>query len=103
MYTRNPHPLSCRLSRNERSEVVAFARARGLSTSGLLKAAVRSYMGSQTAVHPSVYQTQSPEPPPVYAMGILPIRQPARPVPPSKSESRPEQAAMGMDRFDNIR
>jgi hypothetical protein len=103
MYSRHAHPLSCRLPRDERAAVVAFARTRNLSTSGLLKAAVRSYMGSQTAVHPGVYQTHSPEPPPVYAMGILPIRPPARPAPPPKSENRPEQAAMGMDRFDNIR
>jgi len=71
-----------------------------MSVSALLKAALRHYLGFPISVDPGVYQ---PEPPPVYAMGMLLIRQPARPVPPPKPENRPEQAAMGMDRFDNIR
>ena len=103
MYSRHPHPLSCRLPRDERAAVVAFARARNLSTSGLLKVAVRTYMSMESAVHPSVYQGHSPEPPQVYLAGMLPIRQAALPAPPPKPENRPEQAAMGMDRFDNIR
>jgi hypothetical protein len=103
MYRRRPHPLSCRLSRNERSEVVAFARARNLSTSGLLKAAVRSYMSSQTAVHPGVYQSPSPEHSPTYAMGILPNRQPARHIAQRKLGDRPERAALARDRPDTLR
>jgi hypothetical protein len=102
MYSRHAHPLSCRLPRDERAAVVAFARARNLSTSGLLKVAVRSYMGSQTAVHPSVYQGHSPEPPPVYLADIFPKRQPARALSPSKPENRAALAKF-RDRPDTIR
>jgi hypothetical protein len=91
------------LSRDERSEVVAFARARSLSTSGLLKAAIRSYMGTENAVHPGVYQSPSPEPPAVSAMGMIPNRQPARRISAAKPESRPDRRALGVDRLDNIR
>jgi hypothetical protein len=52
------HPLACRIGRAERAQIVAFARAQGVSVSMLLKTALRNYLASQPA-----YPTQ----PPVYA------------------------------------
>jgi hypothetical protein len=104
MSSRHSHPISCRLPRKERADVVAFARNRGLSLSGLLKVAVRRYISSETAVYPGVHQgALSQEPCPLDLAGMFPIRQPARPKSPPKPENRPEGAAMGMDRFDTLR
>jgi hypothetical protein len=52
------HPLACCIGRAERASVVAFAHARGLSVSGLMKTAVRQYIASQPAVvaQPVVHQ-----------------------------------------------
>jgi hypothetical protein len=103
MSSRYLHPVSSRLPRGERSAVVAFAVSHRMSVSALIKNALRYYIASQNDVDPGVHQAHSPQLNSAPTLGILPNRQPARPVPPSKSEKRPEQAAMGMDRFDNIR
>ena len=103
MSSRHSHPISCRFPRNERAAVVAFARVQGFSLSGLLKTAVRIYMGSETAVHPGVHQSHLSEPALAYLAGMVPIRQSARPKPPPKPQNRPERAALGRDHPDNIR
>jgi hypothetical protein len=46
------HPLACRIGRVERAAVVAFARERGISVSGLIKNAVRTYIAAAPAVEP---------------------------------------------------
>jgi hypothetical protein len=51
MSSRHLHPLACRLPREERNAIVTIAVARGISVSGLLKAALRHYL---SAVHSGV-------------------------------------------------
>ena len=46
------HPLACRVGRAERASVVAFARAQGMSVSGLMKTALRQYLAAQPAFDP---------------------------------------------------
>lgn len=46
------HPLACRVGRSERAAVVAFARERGISVSGLIKNAVRQYIAAAPAFEP---------------------------------------------------
>lgn len=46
------HPLACRIGRAERAAVVAFARERGISVSGLIKNAVRAYIAAAPAAEP---------------------------------------------------
>ena len=103
MSSRHSHPISCRFPRNERAAVVAFARVQGFSLSGLLKTAVRIYMGSETAVHPGVHKGHSPEPPEVYLAGMFPRRQPAGPISPPKPEDRLEREGLCHDGPDTIR
>ena len=59
MSARPLHPLACRIGRAERASVVAFARAQGLSVSGLMKTALRQYLAAQPAfVAPPAVTTQ---------------------------------------------
>lgn len=60
MSSRHLHPLACRLPRAERASAVAFARARGLSVSGLIKAALRAYLAAQSAVDGGVHKRIAP-------------------------------------------
>ena len=52
------HPMACRVGRSERAQIVQFARTHGMSTSMLLKSAVRAYIASQPAVAPPAVPTQ---------------------------------------------
>jgi len=52
--SRTLHPLACRVGRAERAQVVAFARAQGLSVSMLLKTALRAHIAAQPAVDAGV-------------------------------------------------
>jgi hypothetical protein len=52
MSSRYLHPLACRLPRAKRDAVVATAIARGVSVSGLIKEALRHYLGG---VDPGVH------------------------------------------------
>jgi len=47
--SRSLQPLAWRIGRAERAVVVAFARARHVSVSGLLKTALRQYLAAQPA------------------------------------------------------
>lgn len=77
------HPLALRVGRAERAQIVAFARAQGMSISGVLKVAVRLYVASQPvpAPQPPVYGdvNKHPSDPPMLPALLTPHRLPRQP------------------------
>jgi hypothetical protein len=81
MSSRDLPPISCRLGRLQRAAVVAFARKQGMSTSGLIKASLRAFIGAELGVDQPVNAVARTAPTlrPITPVMALPTRVANRP------------------------